>query len=178
MDRKGFIIVGLAATAASALFGGCVKREIEITSNPSGALVLLNGRDVGRTPAVVEFTFDGTYDVRLRLDGYDAVVGSGTTEAPVWDFIGADLVAEVWPAKLHRVDKWHFELVPEATAEEGLLQRASTMRQESEALPAEAEGAPDPMHKQRAAERAAKAASGTGSTKDLPAPPPTPASVK
>jgi hypothetical protein len=126
------------------LAAGCVRREIEITSTPPGAHVLLNGRDVGRTPTRVEFTFDGTYDVRLRLDGYDPVVGSGTTQAPVWDFIGADLVAEVFPSELHRVDQWHFTLVPSAVAEEGLRERAEALRQQAEALPPRAAEAPPP----------------------------------
>ncbi len=124
---------------------GCVRREIEFTSTPSGALVLLNGRDVGRTPTTVEFTFDGTYDVRLRLDGYDPVLGSGSTSAPVWDFVGADLVAEVWPADLHRVDQWHFNLVPEAEAEVGLQGRAEAMRAELQARPQAVETAPPPI---------------------------------
>lgn len=126
------------------MVAGCVRREIEITSSPAGAQVLLNGRDVGRTPTRIEFTFDGTYDVRLRLDGYDPVVGSGTTQAPVWDFIGADLIAEVYPADLHRLDQWHFDLVPEADAEVGLLERAEAMRATQAAQPAAAPGAPAP----------------------------------
>lgn len=130
--------------AAAALCSGCVKREIEITSSPAGAQVLLNGREVGRTPTRVEFTFDGTYEVRLRLNGYDPVIGTGDTSAPVWDFFGADLVAEVFPADLHRLDQWHFELVPEATAEVGLQDRAAAMRQTVEAQPAAVEGAPAP----------------------------------
>jgi hypothetical protein len=140
---------------------GCVKREIEITSDPAGAQVLLNGRDVGRTPAVVEFTFDGTYDIRLRLDGYDAVVGAGTTQAPVWDFVGADLVAEIWPSNLHRVDRWHFDLVPEKEAEAGLLERAQAMRSESAERVQAVEGAPPTRQSlQPAGAPASKPASG------------------
>ncbi len=139
--RRQFAL-GVAAIAVLCTAGGCVKREIEITSNPAGAQVLLNGRDVGRTPAVIEFTFDGTYDIRLRLDGYDAVVGAGTTQAPVWDFVGADLVAEIWPSTLHRVDRWHFDLIPEAEAEVGLLDRAQAMRSESAGRAQAVEGAP------------------------------------
>jgi len=125
----------LAAAAAFAALAGCVRREIEVTSTPPGALLTLNGREVGRTPVTVEFTFDGTYDVRLRLDGYDPVIGSGRTEAPVWDFVGADLVAEVFPAELHRVDRWHFELLPEAQAEVGLMDRAKAAREAARSMP-------------------------------------------
>ena len=94
-------LAALALAAAGA--AGCVRREIEITSEPPGAVLTLNGREVGRTPARIQFTFDGTYDVRLRLHGYESVAGSGTTDMPVWDFVGADLVAEVAPVKLQRL---------------------------------------------------------------------------
>ena len=130
----------IAAIAAA----GCVRREIEVTSTPPGALLTLNGREVGRTPARIQFTFDGVYDVRLRLAGYESVQGSGKTDAPVWDFAGADLVAEMVPADLHRLERWHFDLVPEAHAEQGLRERAEAARRSIESMPASAVGAPEP----------------------------------
>lgn len=51
------------------LLTGCLERTITITSQPTGALVHLNDREVGRTPVVVPFTFYGTYTVRLEHDG-------------------------------------------------------------------------------------------------------------
>ena len=134
----------LGAALAVAGLGGCVRREIEVTSTPPGALLTLNGREVGRTPARMQFTFDGTYDVRLRLAGYESVQGKGTTEMPVWDFMGADLVAEMAPADIHRVERWHFELVPEAHAEVGLMERAEAARRSIESMPASAPDAPEP----------------------------------
>lgn len=141
-SAKGWLAAGAALALMAAT--GCVRREIEISSTPAGAQVLLNGRDAGRTPTRVEFTFDGVYDVRLRLDGYDPVVGSGTTQAPVWDFVGADLVAEVFPANLHRVDRWHFELVPEKVAEVDLRARAEEMRHATAVREETVQGAPEP----------------------------------
>jgi hypothetical protein len=132
--------VALSALAAA----GCVRREIEVTSTPPGALLTLNGREVGRTPARITFTFDGTYDVRLRLAGYESVQGKGTTDMPVWDFIGADLVAEMAPADIHRVERWHFDLVPEEHAEVGLHDRADAARRSIESMPAVAPDAPTP----------------------------------
>lgn len=137
--------VGTAALAlAAACAAGCVRREIEITSEPPGAVLTLNGREVGRTPTRVQFTFDGTYDVRLRLQGYESVAGSGTTDMPVWDFVGADLVAELAPVKLQRLERWHFILVPDADANAGLMDRAEAARRHVESMPAEAPDAPPP----------------------------------
>jgi hypothetical protein len=138
--RTAACCAALAAIAAA----GCVRREIEVTSTPPGALLTLNGREVGRTPARIQFTFDGVYDVRLRLAGYESVQGKGTTDMPVWDFVGADLVAEMVPADIHRLERWHFELVPEAHAEVGLMERAEAARRSIESMPASAPDAPEP----------------------------------
>ena len=53
---------------------GCVRRTISIVSNPPGALVWLNDREVGRTPIEVEFLYYGTYDVRIVKDGYEPLI--------------------------------------------------------------------------------------------------------
>jgi hypothetical protein len=72
------------------------------------------------------------------------VQGKGTTDMPVWDFVGADLVAEMVPADIHRLERWHFELVPEAHAEVGLMERAEAARRSIESMPASAPDAPEP----------------------------------
>ena len=108
---------------------GCVRRTIGITSTPSDALVYVNDREIGRTPCEVEFMFYGEYDVRLTHDGYESVIGSGTASAPVWDFIGADFVAEVAPLKLESRVEWHFELLPANNSHAELLARARALRQ-------------------------------------------------
>ena len=68
-DRRGNIRGGLIAVAL--LFcGGCgVERTLQIESDPPGALVTLNGNEVGRTPTRKEFVWYGTYDVQLRRRG-------------------------------------------------------------------------------------------------------------
>lgn len=142
-SRARLAVLPLAALGALSA-AGCVRREIEVTSTPPGALLTLNGREVGRTPVRMKFTFDGTYDVRLRLAGYESVQGSGTTDMPAWDFIGADLVAEVVPARLERLERWHFDLVPEQHAEVGLMDRARAARRSVDSMPASAPDAPQP----------------------------------
>lgn len=50
---------------------GCVHRRLTIHSNPSGALVRIDGEDVGYTPASVDYTWYGTREVQLLKDGYE-----------------------------------------------------------------------------------------------------------
>jgi hypothetical protein len=113
------------------LLGGCVERTISITSEPPGALVWLNDREIGRTPVDVEFVHYGTYDVRLDLEGYEPLLTSGRAAPPWWDVPGADLLAELAPGHRRVEIAWHYELAPADERVEPLLERARRMRQES-----------------------------------------------
>ncbi len=107
---------------------GCVRRTIAITSTPSDALVFVNDREVGRTPCEVDFLFYGEYDVRLKHEGYESIVGSGTASAPIWEFIGADLLVEVSPRDLESRVDWHFDFIPANNDPVDLLARARQMQ--------------------------------------------------
>lgn len=126
--RSGAVLVAAAAVGAMVL-GGCVRRTIDITSEPSGAMVTLNDRQVGRTPVAVDFTYYGTYDVRLSLDGHEPLVTSAEATPPIWDNVPLDFVAEALPSRLDSVVTWHFVLEPERN--DGLLERAEEFRMSS-----------------------------------------------
>ncbi len=106
---------------------GCARRTITVTTEPSGALVWINDREVGRSPVDVEFYDYGTYDVRLELDGYEPVMTSGKASPPPWDLPGPDLVFEAVPgARVNR--HWHYDLEPAQENTMQLLDRARTLR--------------------------------------------------
>src|SRR5690606_3614274 len=42
---------------------GCVHRRMTIRSDPPGALVLLEGEEIGYTPVSVDFTYYGTREI-------------------------------------------------------------------------------------------------------------------
>ncbi len=109
---------------------GCVRRTIMITSEPPGALVWLNDREIGRTPVDVDFEFYGRYDVRLHLPGSEPLMTSGNASPPVWEAIGLDLIAEMVPITLHRRIKWHYVLQPRDDDPEALIGRAQRLRSE------------------------------------------------
>ena len=127
MVRCRIFVLSLTALA-TVLCAGCVRRTIAITSTPSDALVFVNDREVGRTPCEVDFLFYGEYDVRLKHEGYESIVGSGTASAPVWDFIGADLLVEVVPLDLESRVDWHFDFIPANNDPVDLLARARQMQ--------------------------------------------------
>lgn len=126
LGQKNISLTVLAAL--SALLCGCVERTISITSDPPGALVWLNDREVGRTPIEVEFLHYGKYDVRLRRDGYEAMLTFGEAKPPWWDSLGPDFFAEIMPADLHSQINWHFVLEPLDNDLGALIQRANNLR--------------------------------------------------
>jgi hypothetical protein len=90
-----------------------VQRTLTVNSNPGGALVYLNGTEIGRTPVSREFTWYGTYDVELRKEGYDTLKTRGKLIAPWWQWPPIDFFAELLPFRPR--DKHHLNYVMTAT---------------------------------------------------------------
>lgn len=113
---------------AALLVGGCVEQTLTINSNPSGALVELNGQPWGRTPVTGDFTWFDNYDVTLRADGYQTLKTTRKLSAPWYMWPPLDLVSEMFSPKIHR--EWAFTLVPAATqpAVAPLVWRAEELR--------------------------------------------------
>ena len=117
---------------------GCVDRKIRVTSEPSGARVWLNDIEIGSTPTEADFKFYGRYDVRLEKPGYEPLWLDKKAYAPVWQWPGLDIAAEMLPTRLDDVVEWHFELEPtlESTTDPdtlraGLLERAGALREQA-----------------------------------------------
>ena len=132
---------------------GCVRRTISITSDPTGALVTLNGREVGRTPLDVDFLYYGTYDVVLEKDGCEPLLTFGEADAPIWDNVPLDLFAELAPANLSSHIAWHYMLEPRNDDPAALVDRAREVRDRLEAAPhpatEPAATAPEIKHKKK-----------------------------
>ena len=127
---------GLALLAITPVLGGCLERTVTITSEPAGALVILNDEEIGRTPVETGFRYFGVYDVRLQREGFEPIVTEKEAVAPIWEYPGLDLlaIAAPWRVKTHL--KWHFDLeavpepgTPEAEqSEQELFDRARSLR--------------------------------------------------
>ncbi len=128
MSDRAALAMGLAGLAAASVAAGCVRRTILITSEPPGALVWLNDREIGRTPVVVDFEYYGTYDVRLQRPGYEPLMTSGTASAPWWEIFGVDLLSELAPFPLRSWVQWQYELEPRNDDPEALIERAQELR--------------------------------------------------
>lgn len=124
----------IAALFLLSLAVGCVgtRRELTIESEPAGAIVYLNGDEVGRTPMKRDFLYYGTVDVKLRKEGYELLEDSARVWAPWWQVPPIDLVAEAFSlTDRHRLS---YELRPkqlDADPQE-LIQRGSQLREKLE----------------------------------------------
>ncbi len=114
---------------------GCVKRTISISSNPSGALVWVNDREVGRTPVEFEFLYYGEYDLRLEKEGHEPIMTTRWAKTPVWELPVVDLFAEVVAPDRESNVYWEFELQPRNDNADLLLYRAKRFRRLSKEKP-------------------------------------------
>lgn len=104
---------------------GCVQRHIDVTSDPSGAFVFLDGQLIGRTPVRVDFHHYGTRELILRHPGIDALPTSNDErspefrtvreeveiEIPWFQHFPLDLVTEhFWPVQLVDTHRFHYRL--------------------------------------------------------------------
>jgi hypothetical protein len=114
---------------------GCVKRTISISSNPSGALVWVNDREVGRTPVEFEFLYYGEYDLRLEREGYEPIMTTRWATTPFWELPVVDVFAEVVAPDRESNVYWGFDLEPRNDNANLLLYRAKRFRRMSEERP-------------------------------------------
>ncbi len=127
-------MIARAASTALLIFlatvAGCGSRTIFVTSDPPGALVTLNGVEVGPTPLEVGFRFYGQYDLRLRKDGYEPLAAAPWAAAPWYDYPPMDFI--LLPLPINTTVRWHYEMQPmsvEQDSHDALVERAEDMRQ-------------------------------------------------
>jgi hypothetical protein len=125
------VVVALVACTAGLTGGGCVERELQVNSDPQGALVYLNDQEVGRTPLRQDFTWYGTYDVAVRKEGYQTLKTASPVIAPWWQWVPFDFVADILPFRLKDSHALHYTLkpTPEAAVDpDRLVERGQAMR--------------------------------------------------
>jgi hypothetical protein len=114
------------------LLNGCVEKRLTINSDPPGALVYLNGQEVGRTPMTRQFEMYGDYDLQLRKEGYQTLKGHAAVRAPIWQWIPLDLLSAVLPFRFEDHQRFSYALKTALTTQAvdaaGLMERATALR--------------------------------------------------
>jgi hypothetical protein len=120
----------LAATMLLVLaLTGCVERELAISSDPSGAMVRLSDKEIGRTPVTQSFTHYGDYDIVLRLEGHETLKTHADINAPWYEWPVLDFISEVLPWTIHDRRYLHYTLPKAAEpTDQQLLQSAEQLK--------------------------------------------------
>ena len=122
------LLPGIVALLCVGALVGCVEREMEITSEPEGALVMVSHVEVGRTPVKLPFTWYGDYDIILRHDGYETLKTHANLTPPIYEWPPLDLLSAMAPWTYHDRRYLHFTLDPEVQpTDKELIDRAEAM---------------------------------------------------
>jgi hypothetical protein len=134
LDRTAiFAFIGLMLLPAS----GCVRRRLNVRSNPPGALVYVDNQQIGTTPCSVDFTYYGTREIRLIKPGYETLTINQPIPTPWYQIPPLDFVSEnLTPMKIRDNRTVTFDMGPRIIVPtEQLVDRASQLRQETQQYP-------------------------------------------
>ena len=123
--------------AGTSLLGGCVERRYTIRSDPPGATVIVNGEEVGPTPASKSFIYYGDRKITLMLDGYATKTLIQPINAPWWDNYLTEFFTEnVIPFSLRDEREYTYQMVPaQSPPQAELRDRAESLRADAQTLP-------------------------------------------
>jgi hypothetical protein len=127
----------LVFLAGVSLLAGCVERRYTIRSDPPGATVIVNGEEIGPTPASKSFVYYGQREITLILDGYATKTVIQPIKAPWWDNYFTEFFSEnIVPVSLRDEREFKFQLTPAVSPPQGELRdRAESLRNEARTLP-------------------------------------------
>ena len=95
----------LAFVSGCQILTGCahnMHRRMTIRSEPPGALVLMEGEEVGYTPVGIDFNHYGTREITLIKDGYETVTAMQKIRSPWYQKIPLDFVSDNFsPVKIN-----------------------------------------------------------------------------
>ena len=134
-----FIARAVVAAASAALAFSCltgcnaVKRRLTITSEPSGALVYLNDKEIGRTPISQNFTYSGSYKIRCLKEGYEMEETYYKAGTPWYLYPGIDFISENFvPGEIRDEQRCHVNLTPKRQVPElEIMEAANKLREEA-----------------------------------------------
>ncbi|MCJ7729865.1 MAG: PEGA domain-containing protein [Sedimentisphaerales bacterium] len=135
LDVRLSSVVALFILLAGLLpVAGCVERKLTISTNPSGALVVLNDEEIGVSPATVSFNWYGDYNVTIRKQGYVTLQTHRKLQPPLHDCFPFDFFAEILsPGRIVDAYQWSFDLAPQKEMDrQDLIQAAEQLKQKTE----------------------------------------------
>jgi hypothetical protein len=127
---------GLAAIALLTLTG-CVERRFTIRTNPPGALVYVNGEELGPSPVSQSYVYYGPREIVLVADGHQTQKIIQPVDAPWYDNVLTDFFTEnLLPFTIRDEREFAYDMAPATSPDVGdLVQRAEGMRGQGQLPP-------------------------------------------
>jgi hypothetical protein len=122
----------LCATAAL-LSSGCMHRRLTIRSDPPGALVQVDGEEVGYTPTSIDYTYYGTREITLQRAGYKTLTTQVKLATPWYQVFPLEFITDNFAlTKINDRREVTYALTPETLEPRGYLEdRANNLRSEA-----------------------------------------------
>lgn len=104
-----------------------------IRSDPPGALVVLDGEEIGYTPVSVDFTYYGTREITLVKDGYESLTVMQKVRTPWYEVFPLEFVTDnLIPMKMNDRREFAYQMRPQVIVPtKELIERASGLRNEA-----------------------------------------------
>jgi hypothetical protein len=138
---RRMVLCALLAVSA-ALPSGCVRRRLNVRTNPPGALVYVDNQLIGTTPCGVDFTYYGTREIRLVKPGFEPLAINQPIPTPWYEFPPLDFVSEnLVPSKIRDDRTVMYDLQPQVILPtHALIERGEQLRRDSNTNPAQPPG--------------------------------------
>ena len=135
MARRRLTVWGAWLLPAVALVVlGCVERRMTIRSNPPGALVHIDRKELGVTPVSTAFVHYGTRRIKLVKEGYETLDVKERVYAPVYDYWMWELIVEMLPIRFRDERELSYDLKKAVPPDpDDLVERAWRLRTEAQA---------------------------------------------
>jgi len=127
--------------------GGCVRRRLNVRTNPPGALVYVDNQLIGTSPCAVDFTYYGTREIRLVKPGYEPLsinqpIPTSWYQFPPLDFISENLT----PTKIRDNRTVIYDMQPQVIVPtHEIVERGEQLRRDTNPYPVQPAGATPPQ---------------------------------
>ncbi len=107
MVRKIYLTLSLLVLVMSF---GCVRTNVSVNSEPTGATVFFDGQEKGVTPLEFELDWYGWHKFQLRKEEFAPIDKLERIKAPVYLWIPLDLFVSILPIDVNDKHEFNFSL--------------------------------------------------------------------
>lgn len=128
---------GIAIACVCLLAVGCVDRRFLVETNAPGAMISVDGKQIGASPADSRWEYAGYYQINAVAPGYQPLTERVWIRPKWYEYPPFDFVAEVlWPFRIEDVRRIQLQMEPKRPVDQNeLIRNADDLRERGRALP-------------------------------------------